>query len=1065
MTQYTPYNEPQFRDGSGAITQPLNNRTTKLSTTEFVLNQLIDMSNAQNIIVRQDANALLNEFSSLASAVNSITDSSPSKPYIIKVYAGVYHEPVIDMSAKTNISIIGSSIDTVEINPVGNNDLFLMGKNCELSFLNIKNVPVNKVAVTVNDIGDFAQLHKISMHNNHTNILVRSVTKDTFLYMEYVDLNGEYLNGIVCEATNNFTARVNAENFYCFPSSLVQNNVYSTGVKSQIDVLTSGIIGYGSDTGVFSNNSGLIRVIGSYIEGCLIGAKTQNSGTLRVFNTTLDNIDRNVYVPNIGSNPFLELLGIDCGNTAVTDIEIANPNCFGIVNGYFNTSKFINVSDNLAVNYTDGINKNFNVLGDLRLGRTSNTLVDVTCLNLIQGMGLVTGGEISIQSGLTISVNSGFGYVLISDYPNKEIRKIFFNPSNLLLANNSELYIYVNNNGVLSSTTTKPNIKNVVYLGTVITKDNSIIAIDQTPMVINHLTNELSLWVKEVFGFQYISGSIVTENAIPFHLDITNGVYRLAENKISTVGGANKSFDIFYRNGSTYNILANQNTVPFSYDNNSGTLQPLSNNHYVNHVLYTVGQGVYEKYFLLIGQNQFNSLGDAQNAPLPIPPSFFNGSCLTIAKIIVANGNSNISEIKDLRPRPLSATSVSSGVTDHNQLTGRDLPSGHTWALDVNGSNKMLANFDMNNFEIVNSGLINGVNIQSHASRHQHNGQDEIATATPVGSGIPKALPTGLLDIGWIPSTQTPTGNSIPKSLSNGLLDIGWIPIIPISKGGHGQTTKELGFNALSPLTTKGDIIVFNGANNVRRSVDPIDGMALASDSTNPTGLDYHPIGYLYNPKYECLLEDDFVSSVTASRLGWQATPSGLGSVVSIDGTFTNQNHFGMVLMGTGTTTTGRVILITNNQAIQLGGGVTKCSGVIYLPLLSTPTERFNLRLLLGDNAASGDFTDGVYFEYDESISPNWRINTASGAVRTKVTTTVPVATGFTNLSFTINSAGTRVEFFVNGVSVGVITTNIPTTPSTTLSPIFKIEKTAGFTNRQLIVDYFYFNTVFNTAR
>lgn len=40
----------------------------------------------------------------------------------------------------------------------------------------------------------------------------------------------------------------------------------------------------------------------------------------------------------------------------------------------------------------------------------------------------------------------------------------------------------------------------------------------------------------------------------------------------------------------------------------------------------------------------------------------------------------------------------------------------------------------------------------AHAPTHQHGGSDEVATATPSANAIPKALPSGLLDPGWIPS-------------------------------------------------------------------------------------------------------------------------------------------------------------------------------------------------------------------------------------------------------------------------------------------------------------------------
>jgi hypothetical protein len=1040
MTNYTPYNTPQFRDGTGAITQSLNDISVKLATTQFVLNQLINSVHLQIITVKSSANPLLNEFTSIANAVNSITDSSSIKPYIINVNTGVYLEPLIDMSNKPNISIVGSSIGSTIIKPIGNNDLFKMGLGCELSFLTIRDVPNGKIAIIVNDIGDFAQLHKISMYDNDTHIKVTSSTQDTVLYMEYVDINGAYTIGIDCIASNGFASKVNSENFYCFPTSLTTHHVRSDGLGANVHILTGGIIGINTEIALLSKNQSIIDVTGAYIEQCSIGGQCQDNATLRVFNTSLDNIDKNIFVPNIGSTPFIELLSLDFGVIATQDIDIQNPTTLGIVNGFLDTSKFTSNSNNLAINYTDGINKSFNVLGDLRIGKTKSSLVDITDLNLSKNMGLITGGDLSIVSGLTIQILSGFGYALVSDYPNKAVIKVIFPTQNLLLTANTENYIYFNNAGVITSSSSLPDIKTIVYLGRVVTNGTGIAFIDTSKMNINHLSNELSLWIREVFSSQFITGSIVTENVTPLHLNVTSGVYRLAENKYIPSGGNNITFSNYYRNGANWSIQANQNTCPLFYDDNSGTLQALSTNHYTNHVLYLVGHGSLERYFLVIGQNEFNSLVLVENADLPTPPSFFNQSCLPIAKIIVRNGTANIIQIDDLRPRPLSASSVTSSVTDHNDLTGRELPSGHTWALDVSGSNQMLANLNMGTFQITNAGLINGVNIASHASRHQHNGSDEIATITPVGSGIPKALPSGLLDINWL-------------------------PIITIAKGGHGQATAISGFNALSPLTTKGDILTRDGTNNIRLAVDAINNRIISSDSTTSSGLAYKTIGSLFDPKYEYFAVDDFNAGAISSSLGWISSVSGTAATATIDTTQINSNHTGFVALATGTTATGRSSILTNISSILLGGGLTKVKAVIYIPTLSDATQRYNLRLLLGDNIASGDFVDGIYFEYDDSLSANWRICTSSNSVRTKTNTGTAVTTGFVELSFILNSAGSSVEFFVNGVSVGTNITNIPTGAGRVLGNIFKIEKTIGTTSRTVLIDYFYSHILFNTPR
>lgn len=59
---------------------------------------------------------------------------------------------------------------------------------------------------------------------------------------------------------------------------------------------------------------------------------------------------------------------------------------------------------------------------------------------------------------------------------------------------------------------------------------------------------------------------------------------------------------------------------------------------------------------------------------------------------------------------------------------------------------------------------------------------------------------------------------------------------IAIANGGTGQATKQAGFDALSPTTSKGDLIVNNGTHNVAEAVGS-DGQVLVADSSQTNGI------------------------------------------------------------------------------------------------------------------------------------------------------------------------------------------------------------------------------------
>ena len=108
----------------------------------------------------------------------------------------------------------------------------------------------------------------------------------------------------------------------------------------------------------------------------------------------------------------------------------------------------------------------------------------------------------------------------------------------------------------------------------------------------------------------------------------------------------------------------------------------------------------------------------------------------------------------------------------------------------------------------------------------------------------------GPLLFGNSPTITTPTIGSFANSQhthanaagGGQITDAALSTAVSISKGGTGQTTQTAAFDALDPLTTKGDLIANNGTNSVRLGVGA-DGTCVKANSATATGLEYGTCG------------------------------------------------------------------------------------------------------------------------------------------------------------------------------------------------------------------------------
>lgn len=117
----------------------------------------------------------------------------------------------------------------------------------------------------------------------------------------------------------------------------------------------------------------------------------------------------------------------------------------------------------------------------------------------------------------------------------------------------------------------------------------------------------------------------------------------------------------------------------------------------------------------------------------------------------------------------------------------------------------------------------------------------------------------------------------------------------------------------------------------------------------------------------------------------------------------------------------------------------------------------------------------GYGFCYDEggvyasaTASPNWLCISRAAGAYTVVDSGIPVTTtasgAMQKLEVRDDGTGAHIEFFINGASVGVITTNVPT-DTQVIGIGEKIAKQAGTTSRSMYVDYSEYKEKFNTPR
>lgn len=285
------------------------------------------------------------------------------------------------------------------------------------------------------------------------------------------------------------------------------------------------------------------------------------------------------------------------------------------------------------------------------------------------------------------------------------------------------------------------------------------------------------------------------------------------------------------------------------------------------------------------------------------------------------------------------------------------------------------------------------------------------------------------------------TPNHVIHADANGQL-VGEASLLE-TRGGTAQTSYAAG-----------DTLYASASNTLsKRSIGTNGQVSKVSSAGLPSWED------ALDPAREIRLYDDWISDSTGSLRWLTATNGGAGVTESTTGTpIVDASHPGVLLLSTGTTTTGRagrslggVASAAGTTGYVLGGGAITQEWLVRLEDLSTAGEEFTL--FAGSAETPISQAEGVYFFYQRTTSVNWQAATRAAATSTTTDTGVAVAAdAWIKLRTEVNAAGTSVNFYINNVLVATHTTNITTA---FIAPIIRINKSAGTAPRIFYCDYF----------
>lgn len=755
------------------------------------------------------------------------------------------------------------------------------------------------------------------------------------------------------------------------------------------------------------------------------------------------------------------------------------------------------------------------VRGQLLAGADSNRVHISEFLREAGQTGLVSGGVVSRDSGLDVTVGSGTGFIAQSGTSLKPVSWV--SDTFTFSANQPLIYLYVDASGTLTESFSEPDFSDVIVLARAATGASSILFLASLNLDVTNSIAKRAVFHEEAIGILNVSGCATAQHggSPSLQYSVTSGEYfHMAQKVLASASAAPCSFRPVYRDGASGWVYGAAATSldPNFYDNNSGILVAVPAGKYVRHLGFEAVNGSGTEFFVVYGQAHFDSQILATSNPQV--PEELRQHAQRHAAFILQQGNNTIQAIVDERPRnaQLATSTTSSVITVHNDLTGRDSLTAHTQYqllsekgaasgyAPLNGSTKLATSF-------LTLSAVAGATCSAAAgvagtgdpatSTHTH----QIATAAPttgIGGGNSAGSGDNLaradhnhalrttagggtdLTIGSIAdgeaivrSGTTLVGTSLvaltssaPANVTKAAAAVGVATTAARADHKHDVATAapSTGIGAGNTEGSSSSLARADHNHTIRESGGQDLTMGAVSDGQflRRSGTALVGVASIYDPR-DALVRDHFLSgnhdSDELAVSGWRIAATGTGNAQNITG---EVGHPGILNLAGGTGLNARSAVDMGNGAlagIQLG---SSGNPLVYEALVSFRVSLSNTAVLrhqfgIGDGWAltnPNPLTDGIYFRFEPNLSGSVVGVVRASSVETTRTLFTPTLGNWYRLGFTHTPSGTpSVQFIVNGTNTGAAVTT--TIPSARIGPGFRADASGGGGgNPELWVDY-----------